>query len=380
MEARVKLNLKKLAVTASVLSGIAGSALVAAPAIAVPAASTPGAILSGVGSDTTYWVQGGLTLQYNVDNLFNTEAPKDRVVNVQPFTQAPFPTATVVPAEGACATEIQYDAGNLPPGGSSAGITALNADTNGCIDFARSSRGQKITDPATDQFYAYALDALSWARFPGTKAPLNLTQQNLIDIYTCDVNGVPFADDWSDVGGTAGAIKKYAPQSNSGTYSFWNSKILNGATIDAGCNGANLSTFLEEHDARGVLSADKTTAILPYAYGQWTASSKAVIADLRNGVTLGNINGVKASASTINETGVTHFLGTRYAFNVLKTTAPSYNDTMRMMGVDNAGNGWLCNNNANKIIKLYGMTPLKKLAAGGGVTTLSYCRLNPAAL
>ena len=111
-----------------------------------------------------------------------------------------------------------------------------------------------------------------------------------------------------------------------------------------------------------------------------TGESKSVIADLRNTTVLGSINGVKAATSSINETGVTHFLGTRYDFNVLKNTAPSYNDAMRAYGVDNAGNGWLCNNSASKIITTYGFVALKKLAAGGGVTTLSYCRKNPAAL
>ncbi len=379
MEANVNISLKKLAVTAGVLTGIAGSALMASPAHAVPGASNPGSTLTAVGSDTTYWMMYGLHNQYNVDSTVNTESPKDRVINVPPVVSAPFPAGTETVADGNCAA-ITYDAGNLPPNGSSAGITALNNDGTGCIDFSRSSRGQKVTDPSSDEFYAYALDGLSWARFAGSHSPVNLTQQNLIDIYTCDpTTGLPFVSDWASVGGTAGTIKKYAPQTSSGTYSFFNSKILNGATIDAGCNGSHLSTFLEEHDARGVLAADKTNAILPFSYAQWTAASKAVIADLRNGTTLGQINGVKASSSTINETP-THFLGTRYVFNVAKTTSPSYNDVMRFVGVDNAGAGYICNHGGSKIITTYGFVALKKLATGGGVTITSYCRKNPAAL
>ncbi len=380
----MKLNFTKLAVTAGVLTGIAGSGLMATPAHAVPAASTPGATLTAVGSDTTYWMMYGIHNQYNVDNNVNTESPKDRIINVPPVLTAPFPSGAVTVADSDCAAQ-SYDVNNLtPPNGSGAGITALNNDATGCIDFARSSRGQKVTDPASDEFYAYALDALSWARFPGSHSPINLTQQNLIDIYTCDpITGAPFVSDWSTVGGAAGTIKKYAPQTSSGTYSFFNSKILNGATIDAGCDIAHKSTFLEEHDARGVLSTDKVDAILPFSYAQWTAAGKAVIADLRNLTTLGSINSVKPGASTINEVapvGGFHFLGTRYVFNVAKTTAPRYNDVMRFTGIDNAGPGFICNNGATKIISLYGFTPLKKLATGGGVTITSYCRKNPAAL
>lgn len=382
----MKLNFKKLAVTTGVLATVAGSGLVASPAHAVPAAANPGAILNAVGSDTTYFMMNGLTAQYNVNGTVNTESPKDRIINTMPFVTAPFPAGNLVPAQGACASDVVYSATNLPPAGSSAGITALANSTDDCVDLARSSRGRKSTDSTSLEFYAYALDALSWAYFPGTHAPTNLTQQNLIDIYTCDpATGAPFVSDWSAVGGTAGAIKKYAPVTTSGTYSFFNSQILGGKTIDQNCDNAHKSTFGPEHDATVVASADKTGAILPFSYAQYYAASKFIITDLRNGTKLGAIDGLAPGSKTITEaaTGTAgHFRGTRYVFNVVKTTSTNYDDAMRFAGVDNAGAGWICSGDkqAASLIKLYGFTPLKKGATGGGVTIQSVCRKEPAAL
>ena len=111
-----------------------------------PAAANPGAVLNAVGSDTTYWMMGALTGQYNVEGTVNTEAPKDRIINTMPFVTAPFPAGNVVPAEGACASDIVYSATNLPPAGSGAGITALQNDTTDCVDIARSSRNRKTGD------------------------------------------------------------------------------------------------------------------------------------------------------------------------------------------------------------------------------------------
>lgn len=375
-------NVKRLAISASLIAGIAASAMSAMPAHGVPAAANPGKVLAMVGSDTSFFVADAMAPQYNLNSTFNTESPRDLLVNVAPLFTAPFPTGAVVPADADCA-EVIYKAGSPSPNGSSAGISALVADATGCLDIARSSRNKTGSDPASLEFYAFGLDAVSWVKFPGTKAPLNLTQQNLQDIYICDsITHAPLVTDWSQVGGTAGTIKRYYPQSGSGTFSFWNTKIMGQSSSfdpNVNCDPQYDVTYTQEHDATTIAPADKPFAITPFAYGQWTAASKGVLADRRNGGVLGNINGVKPGASTINETP-TRFLGTRYLFHVLKNTGPTYNDAMRAVGVDNAGNGWLCNNSASKTLKLFGVNPLKKAAAGSGVTTLSYCRLNPTSL
>ena len=134
-----------------------------------------------------------------------------------------------------------------PPNGSSAGIAALVADTTGQIDCARSSRGPNPGETNTMNFWAYALGALDFVTFPGTHAPAaGLTQAQLISIYTCDPARTAVRLDWSQVGGKPGAIVKYAPQTGSGTYSFFNSKLLNGSTIDT-----ELRRLAPEHLPRG---------------------------------------------------------------------------------------------------------------------------------
>lgn len=376
----MKRNKLLLGLTAGLGVTMAAGMLAPTPAGAVPPPANPGAVLAAVGSDTVYFVMNGLSDAYNVDNVINIEATKDRLINVAPVVTAPFSAGTVVPAEGACVEKV-YKLGNLPPDGSSAGISALTADTDGCFDLARSSRGRKATDAASLEFFAYGLDALTWAKFPGAAPPNNLTQQQLINIYTCNaVTGLPIVSNWSQVGGANVPIKKYAPQTQSGTYSFWNSKILNGATIDQNCNAANKSTFLQEHDARGVAAANRQGAILPFSYGQWNAAENFLVPDRRAGVVLNLINNVTPNLATIKEAPAGRFLGTRYVYNVLKTGSPRYSSAKRFAGVDNAGGGFLCRNLARNILIAYGITPLPLAATGGGVTINSYCRRNPADL
>jgi ABC-type phosphate transport system substrate-binding protein len=351
-----------------------------APAGAIPAGNHVDESLNVAGSDTSYFVLGGLVPLWNSDTTVNEAAHPDTVFNTPPRLGGAFPNNFHVDADGTCGA-IDYPPTN-PPDGSSAGISALVADgTNGCVDMARSSRGRSGADPANIQFFAYALDALSWTYFKGTHAPTNLTQQNLIDIYTCNpATGAPYVSDWSQVGGTAGTIVKYAPQPLSGTYAFLNSKLLNGAVVDQNCDAAHKSTFEEEHDNTAITKAQKPFAINAFSFAQWQAMANGVIADRRNGGKLGSINGVKPSKKTIKTTAG-HFLGTRYIYNVLKTTEPSYAATLRFAGVDASGPGFLCKSSTaiRDMIRLYGDEPLTRDVTGPGLPK-SFCRLEPTPL
>ncbi len=394
------LNARKLAVSACVVAGLGGTTFAGvAPAGAVPAKDNKPQVLAAVGSDTIYWVSSPLFAAYNVNTSINDG---DWLINVPPVVTAPFPAGAVVPfdsaANGTCNTATTtstyagsgsqiYDSLHLPPNGSSAGATALAGDTHACIDMARASRVKATTDPTSLDFYAFALDALDWVRFPGSHAPANLTRQQLHDIYTCSATThLPIISNWNQVGGTAGVIKKYAPQTQSGTYSFFKSQFLGGVDVDTNCDSAHLSTFLEEHDARGVTAANKPNAVLPFSYAQWHSDAASVTPDLRNGVTLQVLDGVTPSATTINEktTGTAgHFNGTRYVNYVVKNNGATAKDALRFAGVDNTGAGFICSNSGAAIIKLFGFTPLPKAATGGGVTgtgSLSFCRKNVAAL
>jgi phosphate transport system substrate-binding protein len=346
--------------------------------------------ITGAGSDTTYWMMAGSdSVQgtppphpvQGVTDKYNGSQTANKTTEIPPVLTAPFPGPSFsTPGDSKCAAQT-YDASNPPPNGSGKGITALVNDTAGCIDYARSSRGPASTDPSSLKFWAYALDALTWIKFPqNTHGVTNLSAAQLKNIYTCNpATHAPYASNWNQVGGTsAGVIKKYAPQTGSGTYSFVNSKLLGGATIDQNCDSAHLSTFLQEHDATGIPAAQKPNAIYFFSVAQVKAQSNGSLPDLRNGSTLGAINGVTPSGATINTTA-SRFFGTRYIYNVTKTGSPSESATLDFVGVKAAGPGYLCNNSAMGNIQAFGGVPLGLGGTGAGLPN-SYCRLNPTPL
>jgi ABC-type phosphate transport system substrate-binding protein len=388
------------------LALVAGAAVAAMIAAAIPAGAIPDTgptiltgnenSVAGVGSDTSYWMMSGISPQYNVNTTKNTDG--DYVTQVPPVNVAPFPAGAYVPDDAVVGGPYTWTSltttggacggGTTPPNGSSAGITCLNADTTGQVDFARSSRGPKTGETSTMDFWAYAIGAVDWVKFPGSHAPTSLTPTQLIDIYTCSASThQPIISDWHTVNSSApvgSTIKKYAPQTSSGTYSFFNSNVLNGNTIDANCDASHLSTFLEEHDARGVTTASFPNAIYAFDWARWSAQSKGYEANLRNGATLGAINGVTPSTSTVNESGT--FVDSRYIYNVVRKSAhPSsytnqYKDFLKFAGVQitsSGGAGFICNGNAAQVIGLAGFVALPLAATGGTGLPSSHCRLNP---
>ena len=346
-------------------------------------------VIAGAGSDTTYWIMSGSDVTQGtppnhpapgISDNYNAAQSVNVTYEIPPVLSAPFPGPSyAVGGDAKCGSQT-YNGSNPPPNGSGAGITALVNDTNGCIDFARSSRGAKAGDPASLSFWAYALDAVTWVKFPGnTHGVTSLTPTQLTNIYTCDPGThAPYVSNWNQVGGTAGTIKKYAPQVLAGTYAFVNSKLLGGATIDQNCDAAHMSTYVEEHDARGIVSGDKPNAIYFFSVGQWNAEKNGDLVDLRNGSTMQKINGVAPSSSTINTTA-TRFFGTRYVYNVTKDTSPSVSGALDFVGVKSGGSGYICNNKAKSTIQAFGGYPLPLGGTGAGLPN-SYCRLNPTPL
>jgi phosphate transport system substrate-binding protein len=386
-EALVLLKLKAV-LTVLVALGLGSAALTGC--------GTPPKIIAGAGSDTTFWIMSGSDVTQGTAPAHPTKGISDnydasqtaaKTYEVPPVLTAPFPGPNfTVPADttsgATCTSATTYNAGNPPPNGSSAGITALVNDTNGCIDFARSSRGAKAGDPSNLSFWAFGLDALTWVKFPGNNHGVqSLTPAQIKNIYTCDpMTGAPFTSNWNQInpGGGSGTIIKYAPQTSSGTYSFMNSKLLGGATVDQNCNASHLSTFLEEHDARGVSSANKPNAIYVFSVAQWNAQAGGELADLRNGSTLQSINGVSPITSHINTTP-TRFFGTRYIYNVTKSTSPQLSEALDFVGVKSGGPGYICNGNAASTITAFGGVNLPLGGTGAGLPN-SHCRLNPVQL
>ena len=204
---------RKLAVLASI-AAIGTMVGLAAPAGAGPTVLTGNQnSLGAAGSDTTFWMMSLITPAYNVDNTKNTDL-HDYVTEIPPVNVAPFPAGTFVPGD-AIDPSFLWDSstvglpsdvspGNTPPDGSSAGITALNADTTGKIDFARSSRGPNAGETPALRFWAYALGARRLRDLPRhARAAAGLTQQQLINIYTCNASGVPIISNWHQISANA---------------------------------------------------------------------------------------------------------------------------------------------------------------------------------
>jgi phosphate transport system substrate-binding protein len=413
--------LRKGAVTA-VLAGVMGMGLTFGGAVAAHAASP--VILSGAGSDTTYFMLAGSAKNtQGLDAAFN--ASHTLLIPPTNSTALGFPANVLVPADPGCPkvapwhsdgsyTWDSHDAAHTPPNGSGAGITALQNDDasahKGClVDFARSSRALgSSTDTPDLQSFAFALDAVTGSADTAVNhsTPTTLTTTQLTKIYTCFTSGAlagtPQISNWSQVGGTNSAIVKYVPQAGSGTLSFFQTKLLGGATVDAGCNATHLSHRAEENQlttrctnndaacaqgTQAIPTADYAHLIVPFSYSKWHSQLNGSEVDLRHGAALKAVGGVTPSATTIKE-GAGHFIGTRYVYNILSTKEPTYASAAAFAGINQntKANGWLCQTTSSaihtqifNIIKKFGFTPLVNAVEGAGQPK-GFCRFNPTPL
>jgi hypothetical protein len=283
------------------------------PAHADPAATPALANIVGVGSATT---------QYLVDKYTKSFPSTWNSWNAVPAG------STITPSVG-CAAITR-------PNGSSAGLTALatygsGTSTNGCIDFARSSRGPKTTTAKTYAFFAFGRDGVTWASWGATGAPVpaSLTTAQLKGIYQAS-NGVAggpcTTTNWNQVGGANAAIKKAIPQIGSGTRDFFL------ATLGVTALCAGVATF-NENDGVSLATAlggKVTNGIAPYSIGDFIAQRNAAttgVPDTRNSLILRNVNGTTPCAGstncatagqTLNPSFSAAFL--RLIYNVVKTS------------------------------------------------------------
>jgi phosphate transport system substrate-binding protein len=335
------------------------------------------------GSFTTNGLLDNLGFRYS-GNPNSANPNKDPVYNI-PATVFTGNGHYDMPADGNNCPGLHYNSANQPPNGSSAGINALLNDGNGCIDIARSSRGRSATDPGNIDFYAFAIDGVSWAGFNGGHQALNLSQAQLQGIYLCTNGGQPSITNWSQVGGTPGSIIRYLPQTGSGTLSFFETRILGlssaqqGVLDDTSCT--NRPIRIEENNGDQVVNAFRPFAVVPYSFADWTAQKNGTLPDHRGGSYLGAINGVGPAAGTLQEGCGPCFLGRRYVYNVLKQGSPQFDNALNFVGVDSNHNGWICNNQdvVKLVIASFGFVPLNVAPAGPGLPN-STCRKNPTAL
>jgi phosphate transport system substrate-binding protein len=352
-----------------------------------------GCVLNVVGSDTTSNYMGAIAPAFNADSAANPSA--NNVRNAPPTlanggsfaVPGDFDAASGLGCPGFSYT----NPGNLPPNGSSSGISALLADTQTCVDIARSSRGRG-SEGANIDFWAFATDGVTWARYGGSSAPANLTLAQIRGIYLCDQpGGNPLYTNWNQLGGANAPIIRYLAQAGSGTQSFFETKILGlssaqqGVLDDTACTGNPLDGRVQENKGNDVPLANRPNAILPYSFGVWTAQSNNAEPDTRAGAVLGNINGVAPTITTVGLNGA--FFGKRYVYNVVKNTALTHVPALELIGVQPAKGstpakvGYICKNNSNTSFAkaVFGFVPLPNGATGPGLPS-STCRKNPTPL
>lgn len=255
-------TLMKLIAGAAVAAS--ATALTVVPAMADPINGSGKAVtpkqtdIVGVGSDTSQNVVDQLMVDYNKSHSTGPRLYSWDALNPKTGLDDNIVTKST------CAPILR-------PNGSSAGVSALDLNTKSgdgkhfCIDFARSSRGRKSTDPAKGPggilFVALAKDAETYATNATTNAPANLTTAQLHAIYTCT------ATTWNQVGGTSTAtIDPQIPQIGSGTRAFWETAIgITDATI-----GPCVGQTAEENE--GVNPAlQGPNVIIGYSIGKYIA-------------------------------------------------------------------------------------------------------------
>ncbi|WUI02376.1 substrate-binding domain-containing protein [Spirillospora sp. NBC_00431] len=370
---------------------LAALTTVASPATAEPPPNGTAEVIAFAGSDTTEDVLDALTTAYRGNTAANPDG--DNTVNIPVQAEAGSP-AFNVPAQGACTSARNYVhklEANQPstypaPNGSTDGKNALQGNapfpsdnlTTGCIDGGRSSSGPSRNDPATFEYYAYALDAVSWAHYETSAAPASLSEAEIQGIYDCTYTN------WNQVGGEDAPIHRYIPQSGSGTRSFFIGTVLAGAEPSTACGPV---TEIQEHDGRAVPTGDRYNAILPYSVAQWVAQANNVVDDKRGTVVVGHqenaagvqnpVSGPDGNGKYTPDTGIvtedSEFLGVRYVYNVLDSRIPSYGQALRFAGQDGSGPGYLCDGNSQVtgILTDYGFSPLEPDPITGEACRLS---------
>jgi ABC-type phosphate transport system substrate-binding protein len=277
--------LSLVAVAAAALALAVGGGL---PASADPT-GTPGApypgktateIYAGVGADAFAELTNELAVQYNATNPVHVISSYD----------------AINPVNGNVGESITTKPGCTVarPNGANGGINVLklNATASGdastyCVDFVRSSRSRAASDTGLT-FYAQSRDAVSYAVIGNAYAPTTpLTTAQLKRIFTCK------DEDWSAVGGQAGAIHLYLPPSTAATYTFFLQAIgitdINDVTTGCGASNPNVHVG-QQNDGTSMLGDPQ--GILPYAVTKWGAQANNApgILDLRGGAQIGLVN------------------------------------------------------------------------------------------
>jgi ABC-type phosphate transport system substrate-binding protein len=290
-------------VAVAALAGIA-TAVAMVPASAEPLNPKTGKLVRpapydivGVGSESISYVVDQLTWNYNLTVKDHSPAhPYIYSWDAVPPSNLNDTTQKIVVKQG-CKL-------NLRPDGSSAGIEDMPAYGNThytykgrkhtvpCIDFSRSSRPRKSSDPTFakggDAFVTLAGDAVTYATTSNTNAPQNLSKAQLVEIFGCSVpaaNGFA-ANTWgallgASAKGASDAIDPIVPQAGSGTLSFWMETALGLPTdTEPTCGtAANLGFGAQPEENEGISKVfllngkPNPNVIYPYSIGAYVAQA-----------------------------------------------------------------------------------------------------------
>jgi ABC-type phosphate transport system substrate-binding protein len=280
--------------------------------------------LAGVGSDTTQDIMNAFA------NGTNASVPpfggiKDGGGNfvVSSFDATGSATITTHPT-AACT--------NIPrPAGSGNGVTALDADTSGCIQFARSSSDLSSTHP-NDTFIPFATDALTFATAAITNVPKTFTKAQLTTIYSRNVE--------------QGCIRQpLLPHVGSGTRSSWLAFVMVGGAgqpaIGTCVKDVINGVPIEEHDGRVVTNPEQ---MVPFSVAQFIAqTTQPSVTDRHGPVVPRAVNGVSPFDDT--------FPFIRTVFNVVRNAdvnSPAVTSTF-------GGSGAICSH--SEVTKAFGFKP-----------------------
>lgn len=426
---------------------IAGAVVATSVATFIPTISAASAttVIAAGGSDTTENVMGSILSQLNTDSI--------PVYNIPVYSSSAF----TVPADDFCPSVTYSPQGTtgliypnvVAPNGSGAGRNLLrdfvantkrftggsevlsSADgysaatpVTGCLDIARSSSFGSASPKATvGQYFAFAIDALSWAS-PSSKAPATLTLDQLGKIYNCTYTN------WSQVGGSDGPIQRYLPQTGSGTRDYFVTDLLGLSKTASFTSNVNCPAVLvvdkngnpfEENRGDKIPDADLETAILPYSGGQWSyqanntvnpsieqrKSSGGVTTAIKGidnhtggsqqwnsaavawntidaryqlndsgwatvdstpddgGYPAVESNTTQAGATGHNSWNTVYYPGIRLVYNVIDTESPSYSTARSLVGFNNVDSGTkssLCSGSFKTTIAAFGFSPLTATA------------------
>jgi ABC-type phosphate transport system substrate-binding protein len=369
-------TLKKLLAAAAVAAS--ATAMAVGPALADPINGSGKPVtpketdVVGVGSDTLEFLMDQLSFDYN-----KSHATGPRLYSWDALNPKTGLTDNIKEKAGCAVTPR--------PNGSSAGITALvtspktSDGKHFCVDYARSSRARKPSDPPKMVggivFVALAKDAVTYATNSTTNAPANLTTAQLTSIYNCTVTN------WSQVGGKPGTINAELPQTSSGTRAFF----LKAIGLDVAGPGGCVKSIAEENEGiNSVLKGANT--IFPYSIGKFiaekfhsakclnktctgspachpTATQNKFGCDTHGSMVLRSINGTKPTTGTgtktvINSHFSANFVRTVFAVVRWASTANNIPTYLQPFFASATRHGWICGNStAHKDLISYGFLP-----------------------